>query len=125
MIALDSSALIAILRGEAEASRFLEAIASASALILSAVSYLETSIVLAGPAGGSEVWKPLDRLIARTSAAVVGFDAEQAAISRAAFLQFGKGRHAASLNFGDCASYALAKSRKVPLLFKGDDFRKT
>lgn len=125
MIAVDSSALIAILRGEPEARQFIAAIAAARTLLISTVSHLETSLVLAGPAGTGEVWGPLDELLKRTEAAVIPFDAEQARLARDAFLRFGKGRHPAALNFGDCAAYALAKSRRMPLLFKGDDFPKT
>jgi ribonuclease VapC len=74
-----------------------------------------------GPAAVGE----LDRLVADAAAVVVPFDAEQAAIGRQAFDRFGKGRHPARLNFGDCAAYALAKSRSLPLLFKGSHFSLT
>ena len=67
----------------------------------------------------------LDALIGRAKIEIVPFDAEQAAIARAAFLKYGKGRHPAALNFGDCAAYALAKSKGAPLLYKGADFAKT
>lgn len=125
MIAIDSSALVSILRNEPDALLYAEAIGAETSIVMSAVSYLETSMVLAGPGFGEAVWPPLDALLKRANAAVVPFDAEQAAIARAAFLKYGKGRHPASLNFGDCASYALARSKRVPLLYKGDDFAKT
>jgi ribonuclease VapC len=125
VIAADSSALIAILRAGAEEAVFLEAIAAARPPLLSAVSLLETSMVLAGPSGAREACVPLDALIAEARIAVMPFDEDQARLARSAFLKYGKGRHPAALNFGDCAAYALAKSRHVPLLFKGDDFRKT
>jgi ribonuclease VapC len=125
VIVADSSALVAILRAEAEEIVFLEAIAVARPPLLSAVSLLETSIVLAGPSGATEALAPLDALIASARITVIPFDEDQARIARTAFLKYGKGRHPAALNFGDCAAYALAKSRNVPLLFKGDDFRKT
>jgi ribonuclease VapC len=125
LIALDSSALVAIMKGEAEAEAFLEVIAAAGSRIMSAVNFLETSLVLAGPAGKEAVWKPLDDFANRAQIAVVAFDAGQSELARAAFLKYGKGRHSAALNFGDCAAYALAKSRAVPLLFKGRDFEKT
>jgi ribonuclease VapC len=82
-------------------------------------------MVLAGAARGETVWAPLDALLIRAKVAVISFDAEQAALARAAFLKYGKGRHPAGLNFGDCAAYALAKSKNVPLLYKGADFAKT
>jgi ribonuclease VapC len=125
VIVADSSALVAILRAEAEAIVFLEAIAAARSPLLSAVTLLETSIVLAGPSGASEACIPLDALIAEACIAVIPFDEDQARFARTAFLKYGRGRHPAALNFGDCAAYALAKSRNVPLLFKGNDFRKT
>jgi ribonuclease VapC len=125
VIAVDSSALIAILRSEPERVIFSHAIAKARQPMMSAVSLLETSMVLAGPAGAEEAWHPLDALISRARMAVIPFDEEQAALARAAFRTYGKGRHPAALNFGDCAAYALAKSRNLPLLFKGGDFSKT
>jgi ribonuclease VapC len=125
VIVVDSSALVAIMRGEPEAALFLETIASADALLLSSVNYLETSMVLAGPKGDAAVWHPLEAFLARANIAVAPFDQEQARAAREAFLRFGKGRHPAALNFGDCAAYALAKARRAPLLFKGDDFPKT
>ena len=82
-------------------------------------------MVLAGSAHGKAVWLPLDALLIRAKIEVVAFDAEQAGFARAAFLKYRKGRHPAALNFGDCAAYALAKSRNIPLLYKGADFAKT
>lgn len=125
MIALDSSALIALMRAEPETERFLKAIAAANSRLLSAVNYLETGMVLAGPHGPEAIWRPFEAFLARAQVAIVAFDHEQARTAREAFLRFGKGRHPASLNFGDCAAYALAKSRGAPLLFKGSDFSKT
>lgn len=125
MIVIDSSALVAILRREPEADAFLRIIAEADACFLSSVSLLETSMVLAGRTGEAERWSDLDALIARAQIEVVPQDTHQATQAREAFLRYGKGRHAARLNVGDCASYALAKSRNVPLLFKGDDFLRT
>jgi ribonuclease VapC len=125
VIVLDSSALVAIMRDEPETGRFVEAIATARARLLSSVNYLETCMVLAGPKGKEAVWRPFDAFLARARVEVAAFDREQAQAAREAFLRFGKGRHPAALNFGDCAAYALAKSRRVPLLFKGGDFLKT
>ncbi len=125
MIAIDSSALIAILRLEADAKELLRALVAARARMMSAVTMLETSLVLAGPKGSAAIWQPLDAFLAEAGVEIVAFDEAQAGLARDAFIRFGKGRHPAALNFGDCASYALAKSRKIPLLFKGEDFRLT
>lgn len=125
MIAVDSSALIAILRREPEADSFLRVIASAEGGVLSSVSLLETSMVLAGRTGDASAWTELDALIARAAMQVEAQDAGLAEAARAVFLRYGKGRHPAALNLGDCASYALAKARSLPLLFKGGDFAKT
>jgi ribonuclease VapC len=67
----------------------------------------------------------LDALVERRGIEIVSFDRELARESRAAFIRFGKGRHPAGLNFGDCVSYALAQARGLPLLYKGEDFAKT
>jgi ribonuclease VapC len=125
VIVVDSSAVIAILRREQEADGFLRIIAAADGCLMSSVSLLETSMVLAGRAGDGASWLELDALIARATIQVVAQDAELTEIARDAFLQYGKGRHPAGLNLGDCASYAVAKSRSLPLLFKGDDFPRT
>lgn len=125
MIVIDSSALIAILRREPEADGFLQIIAEAVSCLLSSVSLLETSMVLAGRTGDATSWTELDALIARARIEVVAQDAELTEAARAAFLRYGRGRHPATLNLGDCASYALAKHHDVPLLFKGADFPRT
>lgn len=125
MIAVDTSALIAILRLEADADSFLRALVAAEGCVMSALSLQEASMVLAGRSGAAELWEPLDDFVLAAKIEIAPFDGAQARAARDAFLRFGKGRHAAGLNLGDCASYALAMSRKVPLLFKGDDFSKT
>ena len=125
MIVVDSSALVAVLRREPEADEFLRIIASADGCLLSSVSLLETSMVLAGRTGDAASWANLDALIARAAVQVVAQDASLAKLARDAFLRYGKGRHAAALNLGDCASYAVAKGNSLPLLFKGDDFAQT
>lgn len=124
-MAIDTSAIVAILRLEPEADRLLRTIANADECFMSAISVLETALVLAGTRGSAAVWIPLDELLAKAQIDVVPFDTEQARHARDAFIRFGKGRHPAALNLGDCAAYALAMSRKLPLLFKGDDFTKT
>jgi ribonuclease VapC len=125
LIAIDSSALIAVLSLEPDAQNFLSTIVRARMGMMSAVSVLEASIVLAARKQESGIWQPFDDFLSESRIEVIPFDENQARLARMAFLKYGKGRHPAALNFGDCASYALAKSRKVPLLFKGDDFRKT
>ena len=125
MIVIDSSALIAILRRESEADIFLRVIAMSERCFLSAVSMLEASMVLAGRNGDAAYWTELDGLIARAGIEIVAFDAGLAEAARQAFLRYGKGRHPAGLNMGDCASYALAQSLEAPLLFKGEDFTAT
>ncbi len=125
MIVIDSSALIAILRREPEADSFIRIVASSDGCLLSSVSLLETSMVLAGRCGDAGNWTDLDALIARAAIQVTAQDAGLADAARRAFLHYGKGRHPAGLNLGDCASYALAKERNLPLLFKGNDFPET
>ena len=125
MIVVDCSALIAILRREPEADGFLQIISEAEGCLLSSVSLLETSMVLAGHTGDATSWAELDALIARAGIEVVAQDAELTEAARAAFLRYGRGRDPAALNLGDCASYALARQRELPLLFKGNDFTRT
>ncbi len=125
MIVVDSSALIAILRREPEADDFLHIIAETEACLLSSISLLETSMVLAGRNGDATSWTEFDALIAQAGMQVVAQDTGLAKAAREAFLCYGKGRHPAGLNIGDCASYALAKTRNLPLLSKGDEFPRT
>jgi ribonuclease VapC len=125
LIAIDSSALIAILNLEPVAQNLLSIIARSRTAIMSAVSLLESSIVLATRKKEAAIWQPFDEFLSEAGIEAVAFDEGQARLARAAFLKYGQGRHPAALNFGDCAAYALAKSRNVPLLFKRDDFRKT
>ena len=124
MIAVDTSAVIAILKEEEEAAAFARSIGSAERCFMSAISLFEASMVLISR-GPPELVVRLDRLIEEMSIEIIPVDRALALESRAAFIRFGKGRHAAALNFGDCISYALARSRDVPLLYKGGDFAKT
>ena len=125
MIAVDTSALIAIINHESERQRFLAIIAGADLCLISAVTLLETRMVTFGRFGGAGI----DRLaewLATFNPAIVTFDEVQTDAALAAFTIYGKGIHSkAKLNFGDCASYALAKTRSLPLLYKGDDFAAT
>ena len=124
MIVIDSSALVAILRDEPERRPFIDAIVDHGEPRLSAATYVEASMVMElhlGDRGGREI----DVLIEDAGIAIVPVDQAQATLAREAFRRFGKGRHRAALNFGDCFVYALAKTLDAPVLFKGDDFALT
>lgn len=122
---VDTSALAAIILGEPDAERHLDAMLHAAAdLSTSAVSRVEVAIVVEarqGPAAAEDLRVLLDRLTVET----VPVDAEQTTLAVAAWRRFGKGRNPAGLNVGDCFSYALARSLEAPLLFKGADFEQT
>ena len=121
---IDSSAILAILLLESDAETFAEAIETDPTRLVSAVSFLEVSIVIQarkGGAGGRE----LDLLLHRAGVEIASFTGEQAELAAAAWLHYGKGRHPAGLNLGDCCSYALAKVSGERLLYKGQDFAKT
>ena len=121
---IDTSALIAILLSEPPAERLVTALESDPVHLVSAASVLETSLVMLGRYG--ENGDPqLDRLLRGIDAEVVPVGEEQLLIARDAALRFGRGRHKAALNFGDCFSYALSAARGEPLLFVGTDFAKT
>jgi ribonuclease VapC len=121
---LDTSALVAVLFGEPEADAFTRLIHDAERCLISAGSFLELSIVIERQAG-PEAARQCDMFFRRAGIIIEPFTVEQAHIARQAFHDFGKGRHRAGLNFGDCFAYALSKVTGEPLLFKGDDFRKT
>ena len=121
---IDTSALVAMLCDEPEAERLEAAIEVDPVLLMSTASYLETAIVIEsrfGEPGGRE----LDLWLHRAAVDLVSVHADQAEAARVAFRRYGKGRHPACLNYGDCFSYALAKISGEPLLFKGDDFGRT
>ena len=121
---LDTSALVAILFREPEAARFTGLIHKAERCLISAGTYLELSIVLERQAE-PEAERQRDMFFRRAGITVEPFTVEQAEIARQAFHDYGKGRHPAGLNYGDCFAYALAKFTGEPLLFKGEDFKKT
>ena len=121
---LDTSALLVILLDEPDSPAFRQAIEVDPVRLLSAASLLEASLVVEarfGEAGGRE----LDLLLHRAEMEIVPVDRDQAEIGREAFRRFGKGRHPAGLNFGDCFSYALSKLSGEPLLYRGNDFSRT
>lgn len=123
-LVLDSSALLAIFFGEPEQNTFLDLILSAEQRRISAFSILEAgSVVLArkGPSGRLI----FDSLCEALALDIVPFTAEHARFARQAWERYGKGRHPAGLNLGDCCSYALARALGDPLLYKGNDFPKT
>jgi ribonuclease VapC len=121
---IDTSAIIAILFNEADARIYAEAIGNSENCRISASTFGETAIVIEAQTknGGSQQF---DVFIRRAGIRVEPVTLEQAHIARQAYSDFGKGRHLAGLNFGDCYSYALAKASGEPLLFKGEDFRRT
>ena len=121
---LDTSAVVAILAQEADAERYIEAISHASICRISAANFVELSIVLEAQHGPAAA-RQCETLFRRVGIVVEPVTLDQAHLARQAFLDFGRGRHAAGLNFGDCFAYALAKATAEPLLFKGRDFSKT
>lgn len=121
---LDTSALLALLLDEPEAEDLRTALEMDETRLISAATLLETAVVIEarkGDAAGRE----LDRLIDKAGVAVVAVDADQVEEARRAWRRFGRGRHEASLNYGDLFAYALSRTSGEPLLFKGDDFRRT
>jgi ribonuclease VapC len=123
-VVLDTSALLAILLLEPEAPLFAKAIESAEVVRFSVASYLEAAIYV--DRYGDEVRRAmLDTFLAEFSITLEPVTVAQIQLARQAFQLFGKGRHAAGLNYGDCFTYALAKDKLEPLLFKGNDFSQT
>jgi ribonuclease VapC len=121
---IDTSALVAILFDEPDAERFEIAIESDPRRLMSAASVLEAAMVVEtrlGEAGGRE----LDLLLYKAQIDIVAVTVEQVEVARYAFRTYGKGRHPAGLNYGDCFAYALSKTSGEALLFKGNDFSQT
>lgn len=121
---IDTSAMVAILEGEAERRMFIEAIEAADSRLMSTATFVEISIIVE-TRHGAEGMRDLDLFLKRAGIEFVAVDEEQAHAARRAFTRFGKGRHPAALNYGDCFAYALASTAGEPLLFKGEDFAKT
>jgi ribonuclease VapC len=121
---VDTSAIIAILLAEPERNIFAEILAANPPLAISAVTFHETSVVMAGKAKKAGV-RLFDDFIGDLAVEVSPVRIEDAIAAREAYFKYGKGYHAAGLNLADCFAYALAKTRSEPLLFKGDDFSKT
>jgi ribonuclease VapC len=121
---IDTSALVAIFLAEPERQHFLDGIIAAETRLVSAATVLETGVILEarrGEAAGRE----FDLFVVRANLQIVPVDSEQTDLARSAWRRYGKGRHPAALNSGDCASYALAKATGEPLLAKGTDFAST
>ena len=121
---VDSSAAVAILLQEEDADMLFATLAARRARYMGAPTYLETSMVVTGRRP-NQAAERVDRFIRETEIILLPFTAAAARVAVEAFLRYGKGRHKAGLNFGDCISYAVAKTEMMPLLFKGDDFRLT
>jgi ribonuclease VapC len=121
---VDSSAIVAILRNEPDAASMSAILQQESVCRMSAVTYAEAGIVTDGNRNPI-LSRRFDDLLRDVGIRVEPVTAEQAKLARQAYRDFGKGRHKAGLNFGDCFAYALAKEMDEPLLFKGDDFRHT
>jgi ribonuclease VapC len=121
---IDTSALIAFLEDEPEASRIATALTSGAALRVSTATVLEAGVVVEAKRG-EHAGRELDLLLHRLGVEEVPVAAEQVELARSAWRQHGKGRHRAALNYGDCFAYALAVSLGEPLLFVGNDFSRT
>ena len=121
---IDTSAFLAMLQDEPDRRSFTEAIEAAAVRRTSAATFLEASMVVQSRYGAEGLHR-LDRLIESAGIDVVAVDPAQARVARRAFGDFGKGRHPAGLNYGDCFAYALARQLGEPLLCKGDDFSRT
>jgi ribonuclease VapC len=121
---LDTSPLVAILAEETDSELYVAAISRTPRCRISAGNFLELSMVIEGQFG-ADVLRQCDALFRRIGIVIEPVTVDQAQAARQAFHDFGKGRHPAALNFGDCFAYALAKVTGEPLLFKGEDFKKT
>jgi len=121
---IDTSALLAIFLNEPERQLFLGHIVQAESRSISAATVVEAGIVLEARLG-DDAGRELDLFLYRAAIQIIPVDADQAAIARAAWRKFGKSRHPAALNLGDCFSYALAQATGEALLAKGLDFPQT
>jgi ribonuclease VapC len=121
---IDTSAILAILQDEPERRTFNEIIEAAPSVLLSVANLVEASIVVEARFGPAGVLA-LDRFLETAGVSTAPVDRDQGQLARRAYREYGKGRHPAGLNLGDCFAYALAMARGEPLLFKGEDFSKT
>ena len=125
VLVVDPSAVVALLKSEPGWEALALRLHAAASRVLSVAGWVELSLVVAGRHGDAITLAVLDRLLQAAAIEFHPVDASQARLAREAFLRFGQGRHPASLNFGDCFSYALARTLDAPLLFVGDDFGQT
>jgi ribonuclease VapC len=123
-VVLDTSALVAMLLGEAESDLLVAQLADAEDPVISAATLVESSIVMLAKTGTAGI-ADLDALLAAAGVRCIAVDHAQADVAREAFARFGKGRAPAALNFSDCFAYALATTMARPLLFTGGDFTQT
>jgi ribonuclease VapC len=121
---LDTSAMVAILYREPEADAFVQLVHDADACRISVASYVELSMVIENQLGPRGM-RQAEAFFRRARVSIEPVTVDHGELARQAFLDFGKGRHKAGLNYGDCFSYALAKATGEPLLFKGNDFSQT
>ena len=121
---VDSSALLSMVLAEDDAASFAARLSEPGRKLVCAATLLEAAIA-AERRGGLEARDRLDRLITRINPEIVPFDAAHLGWARDAFRRYGKGRHPAALNLGDCMAYATARHAVLPLVFKGDDFSRT
>lgn len=121
---VDTSALVAVLYREPEAATFAERIHAAETCRISVANYVELAMVVEQQLGPDGM-RQAEAFFRRAGIVVEPVTVEHGELARQAFLDFGKGRHKAGLNFGDCFAYALAKATGEPLLFKGNDFALT
>jgi ribonuclease VapC len=124
VIVVDTSIVIAIIKDEPEAATFVDILDDSQMTIMSVVSYVEAHMVTNNRRLRTEA-TDVDNILAAAGIEIVNVTRDQAGLAVSAFLAYGKGRNRARLNLADCFSYALAKSRGAPLLFKGDDFSRT
>lgn len=124
MIAVDTSALAALIFSESEAPIFARRLARERRIIIGTPTALETRMVVFGRTGTADLIE-VDRILGRPEIEVVAWSTDHAALAFDAFRRFGKGNHRASLNYGDCMSFAVARLADAPLLYKGDDFART
>jgi ribonuclease VapC len=123
-VILDTSAIMAMILAEPEGAAFEDLATRVERVAMSTATHVEVSMVSAGRRG-TDIWPDVDDLLRRMEVEIVPFTAEHAALARDAWRRYGKGRHPAGLNLGDCFAYALSKARHEPLLFKGTDFSQT
>ncbi len=124
IIVADTSAFMAMLKNEPDADDYRSTLLKADKVLISAATAVEMHIVITARLGEPGILR-LNHLLSHPLFEIVDLDQAQMVIANLAYERFGKGRHPAKLNYGDLFSYALAKHRNLPLLFKGNDFSKT